>query len=167
MIEHLEHEVSMLRGGHAEFLRHNQPDYKKFDRADTVRVVRTSFFEVTLLHARLLDEFLTWGKGKSGDDIWAGDYIPDWDGSIGPLDKVPSLSKQSLTVRATLNKQLAHVSTARALQASFYVDVVVREVVDRMRDFAVAPTNLNHSGFARLRELVGPAWPPPMPSPPA
>lgn len=165
IIPHLEYEVSMLRGALVEYHARDWHGIRgSLDRADPERIARTSFFEVLLLHARVLNEFLSGtDDDKRDDDLWAGDYFNtgDWNPVCQPLNWVGSVAA-GLTVAETINKQLAHLSTTRIQQWRFHLERVEREVVAGMREFANDTKNLNYSNMERLRELLA-DWPPPLP----
>ena len=97
MITHLEHEVAQFLGALAEFTAVDGRGVLDLDRADTVRIRRTAFFEIVLLHARLLDDFLGTEPTKP-DDFWARHFIDDWE-ATSPLDGLPPPSPGGLTVR--------------------------------------------------------------------
>ncbi|MDF3338201.1 hypothetical protein P3H80_12260 [Mycolicibacterium septicum] len=163
MIEHLEYEVAMLRGGLLEFVAKNAatPNVMALDRTHVTRIRRTAYFEVVLLHARLLDEFLT-KKPTRDDDLWAGDFFTPgaWAPADGPLDRVASISGTGLTVRQTIHKQLAHISTARLSQSKFYIQPCVNAVVVGMSAFANDRGNRNYADLNRMREMTDPLWQP-------
>jgi hypothetical protein len=73
------YEVAMLRGGRAEqdMRRAETPDMMQLDRSDPTRVACMAFFETVLLHARVLNDFLTVAPAANPDDVWAGDYVPN------------------------------------------------------------------------------------------
>jgi hypothetical protein len=109
MIAHLEHEVAQFLGALAEFTAVDGRGVLDLDPADPVRIRRTAFFEIVLLHARLLDDFLGTEPTKR-DDFWARHFIDDWE-ATSPLDGLPPPSPGGLTVRQCINKQLARDQT--------------------------------------------------------
>jgi hypothetical protein len=161
MIEHLEHEVAMFCGALAEFTERDVPDVRKLKRDDPVRIRRTAFLEVVLLHARLLDEFLgTRPKPTHPDDFWAGNFIsgtPGWN-PIRPLDGVAPSSPTGLSVRDSINKQLAHMTTERLQQADFRLRDLADEILRGMRDFVHHPAILGDPDFERINVWLYATW---------
>lgn len=108
MLDHLEHEVVQFYGALAEFTERDRPDILELPRDHPERIRRNMAFEGFLLHARLLDDFLG-PKPDMDDDFWAGNII-DWTGA-SPLGTLPDIA--GMSVRKRINKQLAHLTTAR------------------------------------------------------
>jgi hypothetical protein len=91
----------------------------ELDRADPKRTACMAFFESALLHARVLHEFLA-EPPKREDDVWAGHYVPGWtpcNGGKGPLGRVGA--GRGRDVRASIHKQLAHMSSERLKQVKY------------------------------------------------
>lgn len=103
IIEHLEHEVAQFLGAVAQFT-----GVLQMRRDDPARIKRTAFFEVVLLHARLLDEFLG-TEPTHPDDLWTGSFTTNWT-KASPLDTVAPVSPGGRSVRTSINNQLAHPS---------------------------------------------------------
>lgn len=145
-----------VAGLQREHRRHRDalPNFEKLDRADPKRVGCIAYFETTLLHARVLDEFLTVKpRGKFEDNVWAGDYIDTWKAPApGPLARSVSV-KKGQDVRTTINKQLAHLSLYRLDQAPFYVDHIADEVVKDMRVFT-SRAIVEHASLAGVHRLL-------------
>lgn len=156
MIEHLEHEVAMFCGALAEFTELDVPDVLKLKRDDPVRIRRTAFFEVALLHARVLDEFLL--SKPTRDDWCAGHVVEGWKPEDGPLDRVPSLSTSNLSVRESINKQLAHMTTERLQQSDFRLRDVAEEIIRGMREFVERTDILGDPDFERLHAWLYATW---------
>jgi hypothetical protein len=150
---HLYYEVAMLLSAKAEHraLRKSVPNFKQLDRADPDRTRVATFFETTLLHCRVLDEFLTDDPASNyPDNVWAGDYLDDWEApDPGPLKRSISV-KPGSDVKTTINKQLAHFSLRRLDQATFYVDHIAEEVIKDMRTFATRAVDQHLAGVSRL-----------------
>jgi hypothetical protein len=145
LVTHLYYEVAMLRGGMAELKARNFPGVMKLDRADPMRIARTSFLETALLHARVLHDFLT--EAKYDDDVWAGHYIARWQ-PTAPLDRIRSGLKQAI------NKQLAHFSGKRLQQQRFPMDAIEREVLADVRKFIDHPANAHQADLIAVRNLL-------------
>lgn len=159
MIEHLEHEVAMFRGAFSAFSTLDNPDVRALGRNEPERISRTAFFEVALLHARLLDEFLC-KTAPTRDDLCAINFIPSWSPGGGPLDRVSSLAPSGVTVRQSINKQLAHMTTERLQQAEFRLRDIDDEIIRGMRDFTSHPDIAQDSDFDQLRKwLAFDGWP--------
>ncbi|OBA70604.1 hypothetical protein A5641_12195 [Mycobacterium sp. 1554424.7] len=154
---HLYYEVAMLRGGRAEQDRHRDQrhDLMSLDRADPARVATMAFFEAALMHARVLNDFLTVPPSeRNRDDVWAGDYVTNWrPPNPGPLERVPPVISGQ-PVRDSINKQLAHFSLLRLQQTKFYVGLVADEVTRDMKDFAENPNNVCHQSLQGVRDLL-------------
>ena len=122
-------------------------------RDDADRIACTAFFETTLLHARVLNDFLTLEPTvrDKPDDIWAGDYLPAWQPpATAPLDRVPSVLK-GRPVRDSINKQLAHFSLERVTHTKFWFSTVVDEVLADMKTFAEDNSNVCYAELAGVR----------------
>ena len=149
MIEHLEHEVAQFRSALVEFTELDQPDVLQLDRDDPVRIRRTAFFEVVLLHARLLDEFLG-TEPTHPDDFWAGSFTTNWT-KASPLDTVAPVSPGGPSVRESINKQLAHMTTARLSQEEFPIRSIANAVIGGLHHFVGHPDLIGDRGLDQLR----------------
>jgi hypothetical protein len=129
-------------------------------RDDPVLIRRTAFFEVVLLHARILDEFLFRTKTKKprADDFWAGDFISGWNPVDGPLDRVQPISPSGLTVRESINKQLFHMTKARLQQSDFRLRDLADEILGGMRNFVAHPAILGDPDFDCINEWLYATW---------
>lgn len=154
---HLYYEVAMLRGANAEHKqrRRDRPDMMELDRADPTRIGCMAFFESALLHARVLNDFLTLPpEGHREDDVWAGDYIKNWKPPTpGPLKRTVSVAK-GRGVKEMINKQLAHLSLKRLHQTPFYVSEITRAVVEDMTRFANDTNNVCYAELEGVRNLL-------------
>lgn len=154
----LYYEVAMLLGAKQQLAQVGSKvkDFDALDRADPRRVERSVAFESTLLHCRVLDEFLTKPPRQSGsysDSVWAGDYVAGWQPpNPGPLVRAVSLTPGQ-DVKVTINKQLTHFSLARLNQAKFYVDHIAEEVANDMRKF-VALAISRHPSLSGVQMLL-------------
>jgi hypothetical protein len=161
--KHIYYEVAMLRGGRAEQNRRRaeRPDLMRLDRSDPTRIACMAFFEAVLLHARVLSDFLTVAPADHVDDIWAGDYVPNWQPpSPSPLARVRGVTPSDRPLRDSINKQLAHFSLTRLQQHKFYIDHVADEVLRDISTFADDPTNVCHSELRGVRVLLSrDLWP--------
>jgi hypothetical protein len=156
MIEHLEHEVAQFLGALAEFTALDEPGVLELDRADPVRIRRTAFFEIVLLHARLLDDFLG-TKPTKPDDFWAKHFIDDWE-ATSPLNGLPLPSPGGLTVRECINKQLAHLTTARLSQQDFPIRDLADAIIGGMRDFVGRAVRPGDPDLWQLNEWLYATW---------
>jgi hypothetical protein len=160
---HLYYEVAMLRGADTENRnrRARCTNIEQLDRDDSDRIACMAFFESTLLHARVLNDFLTFDPATKGwDDVWAGDYVPGWvPPTTAPLDRVPSVLPNGRPVRDSINKQLAHFSVERLNQEKFWFPTLVNEVFADLRTFANDMNNVCHAELAGVRDLLSrTAW---------
>ncbi|KQH78060.1 hypothetical protein AO501_20100 [Mycobacterium gordonae] len=156
---HLYYEVAMLRGALAEQdkRRAETPHIRDLDRDDPIRIACMAFFEAALIHARVLDDFLTLpppNSGRNADDIWAGDYVPNWQPpNPSPLDRAnPVVPGQK--VRDSINKQLAHFSVLRLQQTAFYVGRITAEVLHDLKLFAEDTNNVCYQELQGVRDLI-------------
>lgn len=155
MIEHLEHEVAQFLGALAEFTALDEPGVLDLDRADPVRIRRTAFFETVLLHVRLLDDFLG-TEPQRRDDFWAGHFIDDWETS-SPLSGLPPPTPGGLSVRECINKQLAHLTTARLSQQDFPIRDMADAIIGGLRDF-VGQAVLSDHDLWQLNQWLYATW---------
>lgn len=171
---HLHYEVAMLRGSIAEYSQRYNANLNitTLPRNDAGRIACMAFFEVVLLHSRILDEFLV-GPPRQ-DDVVAADYIPNWvPPAPRPLDRVQQVAASALVVRSSINKQLAHFSLERLQQSRFYVEQVANEVLHDIAVFANDTANTCHAELQAVRDLLlknpwtteNPPPPPPQPVP--
>jgi hypothetical protein len=156
---HLYYEVAMLRGGLAEqdLRRKRYPDIRtrKYDRADPRRIACMAFFEAALMHARVLNDFLAVRPNRYTDDVWAGDYIKDWQPpSPGPLARGQLTTYRGRPVKELINKQLAHLSLNRLEQGTFAMQRIVEEVLQDMHRFANDTENACYPELKGVRDLV-------------
>jgi hypothetical protein len=142
MVKHLHYEVSMLRGGLAEFQARDVDGVMDRDRADPRRIARTAFFETVLLHARVLHDFLA--GPPVDDDVWAGHYVEDWE-PLKPLDR---------ELRKAINKQLMHFSGKRLQQRRFPMAAIADTIRDGVRAFVQHDDNKNRADLDGVRELL-------------
>jgi hypothetical protein len=156
MIAHLEHEVAQFLGALAEFTALDEPGVLDLDRADPVRIRRTAFFEIVLLHARLLDDFLGM-EPKCADDFWAGHFIDDWE-VTSPIDGLPAPLPGGLSVRKCINKQLAHLTTARLSQQDFPIRDMADAIIAGLRDFVARAVPLGDRDLWQLNEWLYATW---------
>jgi len=167
----LYYEVAMLSGAAAEHRQRRSayPGLMGLDRDNPKRVATMAYFELVLMHARVLHDFLT-VKPSGLDDVRVGHYIPNWQPpNPGPLDRVPRVSSR-LTLKRSINKQLAHFSDERLKQQKFHVDLVATEVLADMQTFANDTTNQCYTELKGIRTLLSRAtvpteYPPPPSSP--
>lgn len=156
---HLYYEIAMLISGVTEEYRrtHEHRGIMKLDRAHPARAQRTAFFESTLLHARVLDDFLTQPPGRYPDDVWAGDYFTnsnDWTPpKDGPLARTPSVFPGE-EVKVSINKQLAHFSLRRLQQTPFYLPEIANAVLADMNKFARNERNCCYTELEGVRNLI-------------
>ena len=156
---HLYYEVAMLISGATEEHRRTRErsDLMCLDRAHPARTHRTAFFESVLLHARVLDDFLTKPPGYNPDDVWAGDFFTDSQKWIppepGPLAGTPSVFPGE-AVKVSINKQLTHFSLRRLKQTHFYVDQIAFAVIIAMGRFANDERNRCYSELEGVRNLI-------------
>ncbi|GAB7141754.1 hypothetical protein LRC484719_03390 [Mycobacterium riyadhense] len=141
----------MLRGALAEqtLMRRKHPGmHARYDRADPIRIACMVNFEAVLLHARILNDFLT-VEPRYPDDAWAGDFIVNWQPpNPSPLKRIRPL------LREQINKQLAHFSLKRVGHKGFPMDQIVNEVMRDMGTFANDTTNVCHAELAGVRTLL-------------
>ena len=131
-------------------------DLEQWDRADPERVACMSFFEAALMHARLLNDFLTARPGKRfPDDVWAGDYITGWTApDPGPLQRAQCFGSNR-AIKDAIDKQLAHLSIRRVRgQEDIDVAVIVDAIVQDMKTFAKDETNVCYEDLNGVRELL-------------
>jgi hypothetical protein len=156
---HLHYEVAMLRGGLAEqnLRREKYPDIRsaKYDRANPRRIACMAFFEAALMHARVLNDFLALRPNRNPDDVWAGDYIENWQPpNPGPLARGQLAAFPGRPVKVLINKQLAHFSIKRLEQRTFGMQQIVGEVVCDMRRFANDTSNVCYAELKGVRALL-------------
>ena len=150
---HLFYEVAMLRGARTEEARRRSPDPRPLERDNPKRIACMAFFESALIHARVLNDFLTVPPSHP-DDVWAGHYFDNWSApDPAPLTRSVSVDP-ALTVKATINKQLAHLSLARLQQTPFYMGQITKAVLDDMRVFAEDEANSCYQELAGVRTLL-------------
>lgn len=153
--KHLPYEVAMLIGANKQH-REWQAKTPRLDTLaldDPQRVTCTMWFEGVLIHARVLHEFLTIGDRKRSDDVWAGDFLADWNApNPGPLNRAISASPD-LDVKKTIDKQLAHMTIRRINKVGFVVSHIAAAVVEDMRLFTdqAVPT---HPSLAAVQKLL-------------
>jgi hypothetical protein len=155
---HLYYEVAMLRGGLAEqnLRRKKYPNIRsaRYDRADPRRIACMAFFEAALMHARVLNDFLAVRPNRYEDDVWAGDYIENWQApNPGPLAR-GQIAFHGRPVKGLINKQLAHFSLNRLNQSGFGMQEIVGEVVRDMRTFANDTSNICYAQLEGVRGLL-------------
>jgi hypothetical protein len=158
MIEHLEHEVVMFFGALAEFTDNDLAGVLALDRDDPIRIRRTAFFEVVLLHARLLDEFLS-QEPKRPDDFWAGDFVPGWH-LTSPLAQVAPLTRGGPSVRDSINKQLAHLTLTQLQRQDFRLRDLTNAIIAGLRKFVEHRHIAGAPEFEQLHEWVYSTWSP-------
>jgi hypothetical protein len=100
-------------------------------------------------------DFLTVERGRNSEDVWAGDYVPNWQPpNPGPLARVPAVTPHGLPVRDSINKQLAHFSLTRLQQTKFYLDRIVDAIIHDMKDFAENAKNVCYQELQGVRDLL-------------
>jgi hypothetical protein len=113
-----------------------------------------AFFEAAVMHARVLNDFLTVTPNRYPDDTWAGDYIKNWKApSPSPLKRAVSVAP-GRGVKETINKQLAHFSIKRLQQTAFYIGKITAPVIHDMSTFANDTDNVCYSELEGIRALL-------------
>lgn len=149
---HIYYEALMLDGAVSEFYRLNSGGIETLPRSDRRRIARTTFLEAILLHARILDDFLRYGRtdGKD-DDVFAAHYIPAWT-PASPLDGLATTN--GVSVRSAMNKHLAHLTTDRLTPTRYNLPSIAQPVLAALAIFARDQTNTQYHQFDELRELL-------------
>jgi hypothetical protein len=159
---HLYYEVAMLRGAVAEHAkrRNEYSGLMTLDRSDPKRLATMAYFEIVLMHSRVLNDFLTVTPSSGSDDVWAGHYVANWQApSPAPLDRVAHVTP-GRTVKQSINKQLAHFSDERLRQRTFQIATTAQEVLDDIATFATHPSNVCFAELKGVRSLLARTlWP--------
>lgn len=156
---HLYYEVAMLRGSGAEHRRRRieRPDIEGLNRAAPERVSCMAFFEAALMHARVLNDFLTARPNtkRYPEDVWAGDYITNWKApNPGPLKRSEAIGSNR-AIKDAIDKQLAHLSIRRVRgQRRFDIDGIVDAFVHDMSVFANDLDNRCYAELEGVRHLL-------------
>lgn len=126
MAEHVAYEGFMLSGT-TQLL---ELDFPPLDRVEpTVRLVtRNALLESSLVHIRVLDDFLSMKEAAQPDDVVAVDFLPSWE------------PRSCLTPdgRASVNKRTMHLTTVRGDGPAPWQLDKGREVMRNFRTFLQA-----------------------------
>jgi hypothetical protein len=123
MAEHVSYEAFMLSGT-LQLIDQDFPPAEKVH--ETVRtVVRNALFESSLMHVRVLEDFLTLAAPSQPDDVIATDFLPSW-------DRRRCLSTAE---RSYVNKRIMHLTTVRGEGPAPWQLEKSREVFRRFRLF--------------------------------
>jgi len=147
----LYYEVAMLRGGLAGHEQAWELKPLQYGQDHPIRIAWAVNFEAALLHARVLNDFLT-GDPRSRryrDDVFAGDFIPNWQPPTpGPLCRIGP------EVKRNIDKQLAHLSSKRVTREDLNAHRIVTEVLSDMRTFAFDPRNVCYDALRGVRDIL-------------
>ena len=144
----LAYEASMLYETTAELVRRLIPSPEaEVSMSGEETSMRNALLESLLIHARVLQEFLTAAKGKHPDDVLAVQFVPDWEANL-------QVVVGDLVVR--MHKQLAHLSLARERKQSWPIIQIADDILEEMGRFSRAA--LDH-GYDLLQvEVVLDEW---------
>jgi hypothetical protein len=143
MAEHVAYEAFMLAGT-TQLIEKNFPPPSRV-KAPMRDVVRNALLESSLIHIRVLDDFLSRYAPARTDDVVAGDFLSSWE------------PRTCLTQdeRDYLNKRLMHLTTVRAEGPAPWQLGKARELMNNFREFLQALEAHDPAKTEWFRRFVG------------